>query len=123
MELKRFHRTTSTKYIISCLSEMIALPSKCGVQSEYTDSANTEVEDLSLGCMNEPYMYGRYGHDTNQFRWKYPHKREGFKPEVVFSSKMLFNDTTSHKTQFPEYGVEPRKDYTPQVNVPPDEPF
>ena len=28
-------------------------PSKCGAQSEYTNSAHTEVEDPSLGCMNE----------------------------------------------------------------------
>ena len=33
-------------------------PPKCGALSEYTDSAHTEVEDPSLGCMNESYMYG-----------------------------------------------------------------
>ena len=34
-------------------------PPKCGAPSEYTDSAHTEVEDPSLGCMNESHMYGR----------------------------------------------------------------
>ena len=41
-------------------------PPKCGAPSEYNDSVHTEVEDPSLGCMNESYMYGRYGHDTKQ---------------------------------------------------------
>ena len=41
-------------------------PPKCGAPSEYNDSAHTKVEDPSLGCMNESYMYGRYRHDTKQ---------------------------------------------------------
>ena len=31
-------------------------PPKCGAPSEYTDSAHTEVEDSSLGCMNESHI-------------------------------------------------------------------
>ena len=42
-------------------------PPKCGAPSEYTDSAHTEVDDPSLGCMNVSNVYGRYGHDTKQF--------------------------------------------------------
>ena len=30
---------------------------KCGELSEYTDSAHTEVEDLSSRCMNDSNMY------------------------------------------------------------------
>ena len=41
-------------------------PPKCSAPSEYNDSAHTEVED-PLGCMNESYMYGRYGHIQNNF--------------------------------------------------------
>ena len=41
-------------------------PPKCGKLSEYTDSAHTEVEDPSLGCMNVSNMYDRCGHDTRQ---------------------------------------------------------
>ena len=32
-------------------------PPKCGELSEYTDSAHTEVEDLSSRCMNGSDMY------------------------------------------------------------------
>ena len=53
--------------IYNFLSERDACtPPKCGAPSEYTDSAHTEVEDPSSGCMNESYMYGRYGHGTKQ---------------------------------------------------------
>ena len=41
-------------------------PPKCGELSEYPDSALTEVEDPSLGCMNVSTMYDRCGHDTRQ---------------------------------------------------------
>ena len=47
--------------------KMIALhqndctPPKCSELSEYTDSAHTEVEDLSSGCMNESDEYDRCG--------------------------------------------------------------
>ena len=41
-------------------------PSKCGKLSEYTDSAHTEVEDPSLGCMNVSNVYDRCGHDAIQ---------------------------------------------------------
>ena len=39
-------------------------PPKCGELSEYTDSAHTEVEDLSSRCMNGSNVYDRCGHDT-----------------------------------------------------------
>ena len=39
-------------------------PPKCGELSEYTDSAHTEVEDLSSRCMNVSNVYDRCGHDT-----------------------------------------------------------
>ena len=45
---------------------MIALHQTFGELSEYTDSAHTEVEDPSLGCMNVPNTYDRCGHDTRQ---------------------------------------------------------
>ena len=38
-------------------------PPKCGELSEYTDSAHTEVEDLSSRCMNGSNVYDRCGHD------------------------------------------------------------
>ena len=41
-------------------------PPKCGELSGYTDSAHTEVEDPSLGCMNGSNVYDRRGHDTRQ---------------------------------------------------------
>ena len=41
-------------------------PPKCGELSEYTDSAHTEVEDPSLGCMNGSNVYDRCGHDPRQ---------------------------------------------------------
>ena len=34
------------------LEQNDSTPPKCGELSEYTDSAHTEVEDLSLSCMN-----------------------------------------------------------------------
>ena len=46
-------------------------PPKCEELSEYTDSAHTEVEDLSSrymnGYMNGSAVYGRCRHDTRQF--------------------------------------------------------
>ena len=39
-------------------------PPKCGEMSEYTDSAHTEVEDLSSRYMNGSNVYDRCGHDT-----------------------------------------------------------
>ena len=47
--------------IISFLSR-----AKCGELSEYTDSAHTEVEDLSSRFMNGSNVYDRCGHDTRQ---------------------------------------------------------
>ena len=41
-------------------------PLKCGELSEYTDSAHTEVEDLSSRCMNASNEYDRCGHDTRR---------------------------------------------------------
>ena len=38
-------------------------PPKCGELSEYTDSAHTEVENPSLGCMNGLNVYDRCRHD------------------------------------------------------------
>ena len=37
---------------LSFLERNDCTPPKCGELSEYTDSAHTEVEDPSLGCMN-----------------------------------------------------------------------
>ena len=39
-------------------------PPKCDELSEYTDSAHTEVEDLSSRYMSGLDVYDRYGHDT-----------------------------------------------------------
>ena len=41
-------------------------PPKCGELSQYTDSAHTEVEDLSSRCMNGSNVYDRCGHDISQ---------------------------------------------------------
>ena len=38
-------------------------PPKCGELSDHTDSAHTEVEDLSSRCMNRSDVYDRCGHD------------------------------------------------------------
>ena len=45
--------------IYHSLSVRDCTPPKCGELSEYTDSAHTEVEDPSLGCMNVSNMYDR----------------------------------------------------------------
>ena len=44
-------------------------PPKCGELSEYTDSAHTEVEDLSSRCINGSDVYDRCGNDTRQFKF------------------------------------------------------
>ena len=51
---------------LSFLEQNDCTPPKCGELSEYTDSAHTEVEDLSSRCMNESNVYDRCGHDTRQ---------------------------------------------------------
>ena len=43
----------------SFLEQNDCTPPKCGELSEYTDSAHTEVEDPSLGCMNVSNVYDR----------------------------------------------------------------
>ena len=48
----------------SFLAENHCTPPKRGDLSEYTDSAHTEVEDLSLRYMNESDAHGRCGYDT-----------------------------------------------------------
>ena len=49
---------------LSFLEQSDCTPPKCGELSEYTDSAHTEVEDLSSRCMNGSNVYDRCGHDT-----------------------------------------------------------
>ena len=61
------HDISSSKNIIPCLSKNYCTPPKCGKLSKYTDSAHTEVEDLSSRCMNGSDEYDRCGHDTTQF--------------------------------------------------------
>ena len=51
---------------ISFLEQNDCTPPKCGELSEYTDSAHTQVDDPSLGCMNVSNVYDRCGHDTRQ---------------------------------------------------------
>ena len=51
---------------LSFLEQNDCTPSGCGAPSEYTDSAHTQVEDPSLGCMNVSNVYDRCGHDTRQ---------------------------------------------------------
>ena len=53
---------------LSFLEQNDCTPPKCGELSEYTDSAHTEVEDPSLGCMNGSSMYDQCGHDTRQLK-------------------------------------------------------
>ena len=50
------------KYIFPFSSKMIALHQNV----EYTDSAHTEVEDLSSRYMNGSNVYDRCGQDTRQ---------------------------------------------------------
>ena len=51
---------------LSFFQENDCKPPKCGELSEYTDSAHTEVEDLSSRCMNGSDVYDRCGHGTRQ---------------------------------------------------------
>ena len=50
----------------SFLEQNDCTPPKCGKLSEYTDSAHTEVEDLSSRYMNGSNVYDRCEHDTRQ---------------------------------------------------------
>ena len=49
---------------LSFLEQNDCTPPKCGELSEYTDSAQTEVEGLSSRCMNGSNVYDQCGHDT-----------------------------------------------------------
>ena len=49
---------------LSFLEQNDCTPPKCGELSEYTDSAHTEVEDLSSRYINRSNVYDRCGHDT-----------------------------------------------------------
>ena len=49
---------------LSFLEQNYCTPPKCGELSEYTDSARTEVEDLSSRYMSGSNVYDRCGHDT-----------------------------------------------------------
>ena len=51
---------------LSFLEQNDCTPPKCGELSEYTDSAHTEVEDLSSRYMNGSNVYDRCGHVTRQ---------------------------------------------------------
>ena len=51
---------------LSFLEQNDCTPPKCGELSEYTDSAHTEVEDLSSRYMNRSNVYDRCGHNTRQ---------------------------------------------------------
>ena len=58
--------TSHTIYIFPFLSKMIALHQNVAKLSEYTDSAHTEVEDLSSRYMNGLNVHDRCGQDTRQ---------------------------------------------------------
>ena len=45
----------------SCLDQNDCIPPKCGKLSEYHDSADTEVEDLSSRYMNGPIRQNVWG--------------------------------------------------------------
>ena len=51
---------------LSVLEQNDCAPPNCGELSEYTDSAHTEVEDLSSRYMNGSNVYDRCEHDTKQ---------------------------------------------------------
>ena len=51
---------------LSFLEQNDCTPPKCGELSEYTDSAHTEVEDLSSRYMNGSNVNDRCGHNTRQ---------------------------------------------------------
>ena len=51
---------------LSFLEQYDCTPPKCGELSEYTDSAHTEVENLSSRYMSGSNVYDRCGHDTRQ---------------------------------------------------------
>ena len=44
---------------LSFLEQNDCTPPRCGELSDYTDSAHTQVEDPSLGCMNVSNVYSR----------------------------------------------------------------
>ena len=52
---------------LSFLEQNYCTSPKYGELSEYTDTTNIEVEDLSSRYMNGSTVYARCGHDTRQF--------------------------------------------------------
>ena len=50
----------------SFFQQNVCTTPKYGELSEYTDSAHTEVEDLSSRCLNWSDVCDRCGHDTRQ---------------------------------------------------------
>ena len=61
---------------LSFLDQNDCTPPKCGELSEYTDSAHTEVENLSSGYTNGSNVYDRCGHYTRQLN-------SGYKPDLM----------------------------------------
>ena len=76
---------------LSFLEQNDCTPPKCGELSEYTDSAHTEVEDLSSRCMNGSNVYDRCGHDT---RLLHP---------CIFVCVCVFEIKTKHNTDHYTY--------------------
>ena len=52
---------------LSFIEQNDCTPPKCGELSEYTDGAQTEVDNLFSRYMNGSNVYDRYGHDIRQF--------------------------------------------------------
>ena len=46
---------------LSFLEQNDCTPPRCGELSDYTDSAHTQVEEPSLGCINVSNVYDRCG--------------------------------------------------------------
>ena len=79
---------------ISFLEQNDCTPPKCGELSEYTDSAHTEVEDLSSRYMNGSNVYDRCG--TTQDNFILPAPRVGGLPlsQDWLDRMKLFHDRT-----------------------------
>ena len=52
---------------LSFLEQNDCTPPRCGELSDYTDSAHTQVENPSLGCMNVSNVYDRCSTTQDNF--------------------------------------------------------
>ena len=84
MESKRFNQICFTKYIFPFFQQKYCTPPICGELSEYTDSAHTQVEDLS-----SRYMNGSDEYDTTQDKFILPAPPVGGLPNIPLQSSLI----------------------------------